>query len=382
MRNPLSIFTYYIRNARKVVPVMLIIAFSILGVTATAAIGGSFLRDVGKFNSLYDIYYTVRFQPNEAKQYSLKEVEQNLDKLKNSEYYIKGKVLSTYSTTMTGTMSQYIFYFGPIDDLEFMKQVGWTLEEGKLPSAGSNELALSHKLMVNKDLRVGSRFGVNLDRTEILPGTHMVSGRLKQSTNVSGGLGKLDNLANSSDDNYTFFIKPTAGANAALRAELIQIEKDFPGVEIRTDQTEREFLDKIYQIVNQLVWSLDILIMLVICMCIGLLNIIYFMQRASEFGVLNALGYSKNFLLRKTFLESVGLIFTAWIFGLVLTQVVYSLLNFMVFHPRGIEGLTILEPGTFIFSLPVPITVSVFSLGTIYWHFSSMDAVAIIEKRD
>ncbi len=380
---PLSILTFYKRNLKRVIPVLAILAFSILGVTASAAIAGSLTRDLYKHNSLYSGFFTVHYQPLEAEKYNLEDLENRIKETKNSELYIKGKLRSTYSTGVLGLAGEWIFYLDKNDYNIFMDEVKWDLAEGDFPDGKNNQVVLSEKLMLNRNLKIGDKIGTKIDNNDMLPGEHEVVGKLRENGLLMGGLGNLENLESRNTDlDYTFYIKPKFGAKEALDLEVKQIEKDFPGVEIRTEYTEKIYADLQLSIVRTLVWALDVIVMFVICVSVALLNVIYFMQRSREFGVLSALGYTKNFLLRKTFLESLGLTIIAWIVGVVIAEGVYRLLNIILFHPKGIEGLTVLEPGTFVFSLPVPITITLFSLITVYWHFSRLDAIAIIEKRD
>jgi len=383
MSMPLSIFTFYKRNLRRVIPVLAILAFSILGVTASAAIAGSLTRDLYKHNSLYSSFFTVHYQPLDAEKYKLEDVEKRVKEIKNSELYFKGELRRTYSTGVLGLSPEWVFYLNKDDYKVFMNEIKWDLVEGNFPDSKNNEVVLTEKLMLNRNLKINDKIGTKIDNNDMLPGEHKVVGKIKENGLLIGGIGSLENLVSRDTDlDYTFYIKPKFGAKEALDQEVKQIEKDFPGVEIRTEYTEKVYADTQLAIVRSLVWSLDVIVMLVICISVALLNVIYFMQRSQEFGVLSALGYTKDFLLKKTFLESLGLTIIAWILGVGIAEGVYALLNSILFNPKGIEGLTVLEPGTFIFSLPVPITITIFSLITVYWHFSRMDAIAIIEKRD
>ncbi|GAB4143981.1 MAG: hypothetical protein OHK0017_02010 [Patescibacteria group bacterium] len=383
MLNPLSIWKYYSRNLHKVIPLLAILALSNLAVTASAAIAGSMLRDIEKHSSLQDSFYTVRYQPLEAQNYNIKTLETKISALKNSEYYLKGKVRLTNATTILGTAGEWIFYFNKEDQQKFMQEIQWEVTEGRLPEKGSEDVALTEKLLLNKDLQIGSEFGNQLTKGEYLPGKHKISGKMKEKGDLIGGIGSLESLvAKQQDLDFTYYIHPNEGAKEALQIELTNLEKEFPGIEVKTDKSEKELNDSQFELIRSLVWSLDILVMLVICMSVALLNIIYFMQRSQEFGVLSALGYTRNYLLWRTFKESVVVILVSWVLGIAMTEAIYAILNNFLFNPNGIEGLTVLEPGTIVFSFPVPLTVTIFSLATILWHFTRMDAVAIVEKRD
>ena len=68
---------------------------------------------------------------------------------------------------------------------------------------------------------------------------------------------------------------------------------------------------------NMIVWLLNVVGIVVISLSVGLLNVIFFMQRANEFGLLAALGYTKRFLVRPTFLEAAFTVATGWVLGIL-----------------------------------------------------------------
>ena len=121
---------------------------------------------------------------------------------------------------------------------------------------------------------------------------------------------------------------------------------------------------------------------MVVALALGLLNVIFFMQRANEFGLLAALGYTKRYLSLRTFLEAVVTVVAGWALGILLSQGIYTVLNAALFDPRGLAPLTIMTPRVFLFTTPVPVTVVVFSVAVVLWQLWRMDPVAIIERRD
>jgi len=122
--------------------------------------------------------------------------------------------------------------------------------------------------------------------------------------------------------------------------------------------------------------------MFTITSSIALLQIIFFMQRANEFGLLAAIGYSRSFIIIRTITESILNIILGWFLGIIFSEIVYKYLNAKIYEPQGMEGLTILNLNTLLFTIPVPIVVTIFSIGTVLWKLIRMDPVAIIERRD
>jgi hypothetical protein len=56
--------------------------------------------------------------------------------------------------------------------------------------------------------------------------------------------------------------------------------------------------------------------------------------------------------------------------------------NAVFFTPNGLSPLTVLTSRVLLFTLPVPVTVTVFSVAVVTWLLVKLDPVAIIERRD
>lgn len=132
---------------------------------------------------------------------------------------------------------------------------------------------------------------------------------------------------------------------------------------------------------DAIVWAINSIVVLVLSLLAGLLNFIYFMDRMNEFGLLLAIGYPRGFVVRRALLESLILTLLAWVFGILFSQVIYSLLNVLIFEPRGVS-LTVLNWHALQFTLPIPIMVGFFAAGTVLWQLRSLDPMQMIERRD
>ena len=132
---------------------------------------------------------------------------------------------------------------------------------------------------------------------------------------------------------------------------------------------------------DAIVWSINSVVVIVLSLLAGLLNVIYFLDRMNEFGLLLGIGYPRAFVIRRALVESLVLTVLAWAFGIVFSQVMYALLNQLVFEPRGIT-LSVLNWHAIQFTLPIPIMVGLFAAGTVIWQLRGFDPISIIERRD
>ena len=132
---------------------------------------------------------------------------------------------------------------------------------------------------------------------------------------------------------------------------------------------------------DAIVWAINSVVVLVLSLLVGLLNMIYFLDRMNEFGLLLGIGYARGFLIRRALIESLLLTVLAWAFGIVFAQVAYGLLNQFIFEPRGMS-LSVLNWRALQFTLPIPIMVGLFTAGTVIWQLRKLDPISIIERRD
>ncbi|RIK25964.1 MAG: hypothetical protein DCC52_10715, partial [Chloroflexi bacterium] len=86
-------------------------------------------------------------------------------------------------------------------------------------------------------------------------------------------------------------------------------------------------------------------------MLAGLLNLIYFLDRSNEFGLLLGIGYARSFVIRRALLEALLLTLMAWVFGILFSQFIYGVLNAFVFEPRGV-ALSVLNWRALQFTIP------------------------------
>jgi len=172
---------------------------------------------------------------------------------------------------------------------------------------------------------------------------------------------------------------PKAGQMDAMVADLDALQTDK--ATIQTPNYWNRFIERTLSQYDTLVTAINVVIIFVLSLGVGLLNMIYFRQRTSEFGVLEGIGFSRAFLMRRVTLEALLLTVVAWILGMLLSVGVYQLLDILVFSPQGTR-LSILNMRLLTGTLPVPIFVWLFSTATIMWQLWRLDPVAVIDRRD
>ena len=232
--------------------------------------------------------------------------------------------------------------------------------------------------------------GQAVDEADWLNGEWLIAGAFR-TAEVIGGLGDLDYLRERflaqpgvpeslQNQPHLLALAPVAGQQDRLEALLDSLPKDEVFV-VHRSKARQNFEDLTTNI-DTIIWVLNAMSIVVIALALGLLNVIFFMQRANEFGLLAALGYSRRFLITRVLTEAAVTVAIGWVLGLLLSAGIYSALNTIIFIPRGLEPLSALTGRVILFTVPVPLSVTVFSVAVVMWQLWRMDPVTIIERRD
>lgn len=402
MNSPLSIFTYYLNNKRKVIPLIGIIALSVLGITATAAFTGAINKDVLKQLAFYQHFSVVEIEAKRGSQIdsahgTIKEVKKELASIEEIEYFFPGQMQPTHVPALLGTSFAQILFVQADDADAVLQTLGWEITDGRLPKKGEPEVLLGESLQLRKEVSLDEAIGNQAEgeADDVLPGSYKVVGTAEGQQLELFSLGSVDNsllgfgsydwlVDNTTRLKYSFFIKAKEGEEESVHQQIMELverrEKDR--VTARTSISVREDIQQEFGGLNLLLWALNAVTIIVISFSAALLNIIFFMQRANEFGLLAAIGYDKRYIIGKTILESAGMVIIGWVLGVAMAEGGYMLLNDLVFTVPGVENLTIFEWRTIIFSLPVPIAVIIFSALTVAWKLWRLDPISVIEQRD
>jgi ABC-type antimicrobial peptide transport system permease subunit len=120
----------------------------------------------------------------------------------------------------------------------------------------------------------------------------------------------------------------------------------------------------------------------VLSLVVGLLNNLFFRQRMNEFGLLAAIVYSRWGLIRRVAGESLGVTLAAWGLGVGLGVAVLSWFNETFIVPHGLLMNVFDWNVLLLHTLPIPLMVFAFGMGTVGWQLLRLDPISIIERRD
>src|SRR5581483_8001893 len=378
--NPLSVFTYYYRNLIKLAPVFLVLALAVFGISLTGVLTGSILNSAVSKVEVYRVAAMIEPNPKDGRRTVDANIRGDLARDPNLEATFPTIRISTYMPTLAGRTSAHIYAVNNETFPILMSAFDLKLTQGRLPRTGTNEVALHKNLAGARGLNIGDALDPAKDEQEFVAGRLEVVGILDGPTTLS--LASLEYISQNQDFRiYPRALLPIPRPNAVGAAEQALQNLDRALVRPYTYTAEMQQFLQDFSSMDAIVWAINSIVIIVLSLLAGLLNLIYFMDRMNEFGLLLGIGYARSFVVRRALIESLLLTLLAWVFGIVFSQVVYGLLNALVFEPRGVS-LSVLNWRALQFTLPIPIMVGLFSAGTVLWQLRKLDPMQMIERRD
>ncbi len=379
---PLSVLTYLFRNKLKLAPVFAVLALAVFGISLTGVLTGTIID--AKFQKL-DVYReAVEVSPfYNGRNYRIAldaTLKGDLLRDPNVDASYPNVRFSTYFPTLSGSTSAHIYAVYEPVYASLMNLFNLELAEGHLPRAGMPEVALHETVVKGRGLKLGDWLDPEKDEREWLPTKFQIVGILRGPTILS--LASLDYVERRSEFKYytrSLLLIPRPGAQPALEQDLQPLHQQT--IYAYTYSGESELYRRDFASMDAIVWAINSIVVVVLSLLVGLLNMIYFLDRMNEFGLLLGIGYPRTFVIRRALVESLSLTVVAWVFGILFSQGVYVLLNQFVFEPRG-TTLSVLNWRALQFTIPVPIIVGLFAASTVIWQLRNLDPVSIIERRD
>jgi ABC-type antimicrobial peptide transport system permease subunit len=264
--------------------------------------------------------------------------------------------------------------------------LGLQVQEGRLLRPRSNEIVLSAAIAANRGLHVSDVIGGETDSgdTPVVDNiaTEMVVAGILSPDRPWIGFASYEYLQShelTSSRSPSLLLIPHEGQKQALDSWL---EASVDSTQTRIvihDIEEREYKEMIQSLVLTFT-LLECMIAAVAAVALATLNHIFFVQRREEFGILNAIGRSRWWLVLRTMRETGSVVGVAWAVGAVLCAIGLLGMQGLVYAPRGLT-VDPFHPTPWLLTLPIPLAVIAASAGTIAHALRKFDPVAIIERR-
>jgi hypothetical protein len=262
-----------------------------------------------------------------------------------------------------------------------LQRSGDRLISGRMPIAGRPEAVLSEGLVRNKKLKLGNIVAGPTDEGGIsgTPVPVKLVGILSGPSWIAFTSRAFADAALPAMPTFLLVTAKKGSSLPALSARLDN-ELDHSKVQVLSNhnlvQQLRDSLASMYLIMS----LVNAMVILVVAIMSGMLSNIYFTQRLSEFAVLAAIGLKRSVLIWHAVSETAILTAIGWVLGIAVTWTSLSYMRGTVFEPRGM----LINPHDIVallYTIPIPVIITIFAVATISYRMARLDPVAIIERR-
>jgi putative ABC transport system permease protein len=369
---PLSVSKYIKNNKKSYITSIIAIALSIiLGYGVECFI-----------ESIAESSYSSQVKPLEKaftiSRISDKEISlEYVDKLKKSDFvekFIPTKISYVKYSTQGNVSNVRIFSILPEYREYFMKEYDITLEKGSLPEEGQKEIAIDDRVAVNNNVSIGDSLG-DSKIVGVLSSEYFLS--LSSYASTSDEVSRYKDISKDDLIKNEMVIFP----NDDKRDDLDELIRGFSKKDVNYSILS-EGMEK-YQSVTasskQILDALFVLIVIVMVVTLSSSKYAQFINRKIEFGILNALGYSRGMLMKRALKEVLIFNLSGFVVGIILGVATSFIVTKAAFTDVGAIGVFISIKGIVI-SLLTPAFTALFTLIPIYRVLGRLDAITIIEE--
>jgi len=376
--NPLAPKTYLVRNASRTIPLVLVIVLSVALIAGIITLMNSIplsIRTIYAYSKFY-AGITPRGDPEltpKIREQILADSPVPIDRI------ITCRTTDTVVRSIVGKWPFVVLALEPADMQYYLQRLGGPKIEGRLPAEGVPEALVSEPMARNLGLKLGDDL-LSPEKTEGYSPMHVKIVGIAQTQywaafipigyHAQHHFPPVDVLAvyargpTEQKELDSWLLKTFKGDRARIFV-YSELEKD-------TD----EMFKILYRILNLVIGTLVAVITLVM----ALLMNIYQAQRVQEFGLLQALGYSKRAVLRRVFLENLLVVIGGWVLGVIVVHLALRLAYQVLMYPQAF-ALDVWDPGAYAYTAAVPVAILVAGAWTIYHRFKDFDPVGVVERR-
>ena len=375
---PLAATTYLLRNGSKTIPLTGAIILAVLLVSGIVAMMNSIpysIRNVYKY-AQESLAVGPRGDPTLTPEFVSVIKHESPVPL---ERLILVRSVPSYVKSIVGKWPFFVVGLEQEDMDFFMKRQHVTKLDGHLPEPDEAGAVISEPVARNLGLHLGSKLLDPTNQDSYSPQVVKVVGIVHtdrwlmfmdieyERANHFPPIDIALAYAKTPDDQYklgSWAIKRFKGGRAQVFAYQL-LESD----------TNDNFAI-LYKILDVVVGML----VLVVTFMMGMLINIYQSQRLVEFGLLQAIGYTKRQLLGRVIKETVYVLLLGWVLGLALAYAMLHIVNAILMYPHAFS----LVPNDLIayrYTVPIPIAILVVGVLTVVLRFRKFDPVGVVERR-
>lgn len=260
-----------------------------------------------------------------------------------------------------------------------LAELGGERVVGRLPAKGAAEAVISEPVARNRNLKLGSTLLGPATPENYSPRTVKVVGIAQTDQWLM--IGDYDYLAANHFPPIDNLLVIAADLESQEKLDR-WATKRFTGQRAqlfafyKLEEETNNMFRILYRILDVVIFAL----VAVITLMMGMLINIYQSQRLVEFGLLQALGYTKRQLLKRTLVETVIVLLAGWILGLLVAYGMLNLAKVVLMDPKAF-ALDTLDPIAYRYTVPIPLAILAVASLTVWRRFRRFDPVTVVERR-
>ncbi len=377
-RGPLHPTTYLLRNAAKTIPLIAVILLAVMLVMGIVSMINSIpysIRTIYSYSKNV-LGVTPRGDPEMTPKIEKDIREQSPYPI---ERIIRCRASGAQVKSIVGKWP-FVVLGMKREDLEyFLKKLGAERVEGRLPEAGQPEVVISEPVARNLGLELGDNL-LSPDTQEMYSPLPVKVVGIAQTTEwlmfndityqQENHFPPIENVLVFGKDLETQD-KIDRWAYEEFRGERAQVLAYF-----QLEENTQEMFSILYRILDVVIGTL----VLVITFMMGMQMNIYQSQRLVEFGLLQAIGYTKRQLIQRVFLETAIVIVSGWLLGVGSALLLLNVVKRILMDPRAF-ALNTLDQVSILYTVPIPIAITIVAVLTVTRRFRKFDPVGVVERR-
>jgi ABC-type lipoprotein release transport system permease subunit len=382
--NPLSPFTYHRRHKRSALLLGALITLTTTGLYVMAAVLDT-IPARGQYIYLTKVSRVYPATGDTLEPGVIAQIEAHPDVAR----VIPDNGLPLAPPTLIGSDLFRLMGVSQGDARYLMAHCGVRLKEGRLFEPHTNEIVLSEETARALGVEIGSQIARSVDDVYYASVSTplVVVGMLEADPSVSPGPGvRLGFASREYLDSHESFAPREQSVLVVAREGREQAVEQFLDTTIASVRTETETFQqelryiKMSQVMLYVLFGVvNCVVAAVVSLVVGVINRIAMVQRVEEMGLLYAMGYPENRLVRRLTLETAAVTAMGWVAGIGVAFLALYGLKVSFYYARGMElDLANLMPLWLIF--PMPLVVIAFTSGSARRIFKYLDAVAIVER--
>ncbi len=377
-RKPLAAATYLLRNARQTIPLTGVIMLAVLLICGIVSLINSIPFSIRTIYSYSKPVLGVAPRGDATQTPNLLKVVKEKAPVPLERLTV-ARGIGREVTSIVGPWPFSVIGLKQADmkfwlDRQFVSRL-----DGKLPSPGKPEAVISEPVARNLNLKLGDALLQPDNDKGFSPNTVKIVGIAQTDMWLMLTSYEYVQANHFPDVDIILAFAKTPKEQDTLNR---WAEKEFKGQRVQVlafhqveDDSDKMF-SILYKILNVIIGTL----VLVITIMMGMLINIYQSQRLVEFGLLQALGYTRKQLLGRVMRETFSVVILGWIFGVVFAYVLLRITKSLLMDPRAF-ALNTLDPTAFLYTVPIPLSILVVATLTVVTRFRKFDPISVVERR-